>query len=253
MTAYPSDPQASFRLKPIRVARVSEISESTAAAMIPDDERVNFHIGNPVQDVSLSSAYLRMALGIDIHREDLSDTAPEVILEYLGWDAADRPKLDFLIRTIRKSAPYMPRGGYSRKKPHALVDAFRAWLEHQQEPLHYDTGEQSGKREIVMGTGGIHEMLRIILFALSSYLEFTPARILSYQCELQPQLKAIPNLLFDDLASDERVACIADRAISETSAQYANLYADRWPAGRSDAAQAAPDEHRAAVVLHRGQ
>ena len=207
MTAYPSDPRAAFRLKPIRVARISEISESTAAATIPDEERVNFHIGNPVQDVSLSSAYLRMALGIDIHREELSDTAPEMILEYLGWDAAEKPKLDFLIRTIQKSAPYMPRGGYSRKRPHALVDAFRAWLEGQQEPLHYDTGEQSGKREIIMGSGGVREMLRIILFALSSYLEFTPARILSYQCELQPQLKAIPNLLFDELAFDENAAC----------------------------------------------
>lgn len=207
MTDYPSDSQNSFRLKPIRVARVSEISESTAAAAIPDEERVNFHIGNPVQDESLSSAYLRMALGIDIHREDLNDTAPDAILEYLEWNVADRPKLDFLIRTIQKSAPYMPRGGYSRKMPHALVDAFRAWLEHQQEPLHYDTGEQSGKREIVLGSGGIHEMLRIILFALSSYLEFTPALILSYHCELQPQLKTIPNLLFDDLADDEFVAC----------------------------------------------
>ena len=56
MADYPSDPQAAYRLKPIRVARVSEISESTAAAAIPDEERVNFHIGNPVQDVSLSSA-----------------------------------------------------------------------------------------------------------------------------------------------------------------------------------------------------
>ncbi|MFL7869328.1 MAG: pyridoxal phosphate-dependent aminotransferase [Anaerolineales bacterium] len=207
MTDYPSDPQIAFRLKPIRVARVSEISESTAAAAIPDEERVNFHIGNPVQDVSLSSAYLRMALGIDIHREELSDTAPETILEYLGWDEIEKTKLDFLIRTIRKSAPYMPRGGYSRRKPHALVDAFRAWLDEQQEPLHYDTGEQSGKREIILGSGGIHEMLRIILFALSSYLEFTPARVLIYQCELQPQLKSIPNLLFDDLDEDEQVAC----------------------------------------------
>ena len=95
MADYPSDPQAAYRLKPIRVARVSEISESTAAAAIPDEERVNFHIGNPVQDVSLSSAYLRMILGIDIHREELSDTAPEMILEHLGWDTADKPKLDF--------------------------------------------------------------------------------------------------------------------------------------------------------------
>ena len=216
MTAYPSDPRASFRLKSIRVARVSEISESTAAAAIPDEERVNFHIGNPVQDVSLSSAYLRMVLGIDIHREELSDRAPEMILEYLGWDVAEKPKLDFLTRTIRKSAPYMPRGGYSRKKPHALIDAFRAWMEGQQEPLHYDTGEQSGKREIILGSGGIHEMLRIILFALSSYLEFTPAHILSYGCELLPQLKTIPNLLFDELATDDEVAC-------EQVEQYLNL------------------------------
>ncbi|MCK4897137.1 MAG: hypothetical protein KAS38_00050, partial [Anaerolineales bacterium] len=115
MTAYPSDPQASFRLKPIRVARVSEISETTAAATIPNEARVNFHIGNPVQDVSLSSAYLRTALGIDIHREDLPDTAPDALLEYLEWDPAHKPKLEFLIRTIQKSAPYMPRGGYSRK------------------------------------------------------------------------------------------------------------------------------------------
>ena len=206
MTAYPSDPQANLRLKPIRVARVSEISETTAAATVADNERVNFHIGNPVQDASLSSAYLRMVLGIDIHREDLCDTDPDAILEYLGWDTEHEPKLDFLIRTIKKSAPYMPRGGYSRKKPHALIDAFQTWLEDQQEPLHYDTGEKSGKREIIMGTGGIHEMVRIILFALSTYLKFTPARILSYRCELLPQLKAIPNLLFEELAADEQIA-----------------------------------------------
>jgi len=206
MTEYPTDPQAAFRLKPIRVARVSEISESTAAAAIPDEERVNFHIGNPVQNAHLSSAYLRMALGIDIHREALNDTAPEAILEFLGWDEAEKPKLDFLIRTIHKSAPYMPRGGYSRKKPHALIADFRNWLAQQQEPLHYDTGEKSGKREVIIGTGGVHEMLRIILFALSAYLEFTPARILNYRCELQPQLKAIPNLLFEDLDADGEIA-----------------------------------------------
>ncbi len=207
MSSYPSDPQASLRLKPIRVARVSEISETTAAAMVSDEERVNFHIGNPLQDARLSSAYVRMALGIDIRREDLHVAEPEAIMEYLGWDSEDRPKLDFLIRTIHKSAPYMPRGGYSRKSPHALVDAFCSWLDAQQEPLHYDTGEQSGKREIILASGGIHETIRIILFALSSYLEFTPARIISYRCELLPQLRKIPNLLFEDLADDETIAC----------------------------------------------
>jgi aspartate/methionine/tyrosine aminotransferase len=203
------DPLTFFRLKPIRAARVSEISETTAAAPVPPEERVNFHIGNPLQDERLSSAFLRIALGIDIHQEDLHDSNPDAILDFLGWDASDKPKLELLIRTIQKSSPYMPRGGYSRKNPHALIKAFCEWLEHQQEPLHYDTGEQSGRREIILASGGVSETLRILLFALSSYLEITPARILCYRCGILaacPPLRAIPNLLFEDLADDELVA-----------------------------------------------
>ena len=96
------DPLTFFRLKPIRVARVSEISEITSTAPVPPEERINFHIGNPLQDVRLSSTFLRIALGIDVHQESLSDTNPDAILEYLGWENADRAKLDFITRTIQK-------------------------------------------------------------------------------------------------------------------------------------------------------
>ncbi len=202
-----SDPQSFFHLKPIRAARVSEISEATAAASVPNEQRVNFHIGNPLQDSRHSSAFLRIILGINVHQEGLGESEPDAILEHLGWELSDKPKLEFLIQLIQKSSPYMPRGGYSRKTPHALIETFCAWLEHQQEPLHYDTGEQSARREIIIASGGIHEILRIMLFVLSSYLEITPARILCYRFELLPPLKAIPNLLFEDLATDERVAC----------------------------------------------
>ncbi len=44
------------------------------------------------------------------------------------------------------------------------------------------------------------------MFALSSYLEITPARILCYRCQLPQPLTAIPNLIFEDLAEDERLA-----------------------------------------------
>ncbi len=206
LTEFPSDPLDSFRLKPIRSARVSEISETTAAVDIPSQERINFHIGNPVQDKNLSSAYLRIALGIEIHREDLNESNIDAILDHFGWDPADRSELEFLIRAIQKSAPYMPRGGSSRKKPHALIKSFQEWVEGQQEPLYYDTGEQSGNREIIIGTGGIHEMLRIILFTLSSYLEYTPALILNYHCELHPRLRNLANLQFADLNADEGTA-----------------------------------------------
>ncbi len=200
------DPLTFFRLRPIWAARVSEISETTAATQIPPEERVNFHIGNPLQDERLSSAFLRIALGIDVHQEGLRDAEPAAILEYLGWGASDMPKLEALIRTIQKSSPYLPRGGYSRKNPHALIPAFCAWLEHQQEPLHYDTGESSGRREVILASGGISEALRILLFAISSYLEKLPARILCYCCELPGPLRSIPNLLFEDLPAEEREA-----------------------------------------------
>lgn len=196
-----------FRLKPIRVARVSEVSETTAAAPVPAEERINFHIGNPLQDARLSSAFLRTALGLDIRQEELSDADPAALLKHLAWEADDRPKLDFLIRTIQKSAPYMPRGGYSSKAPHALYQAFRAWLEDQQEALYYDSGEQSGRREIILASGGVRETLRVILFTLSSYLEALPARILCYGLDLLPPVTTMPGLWVENLAANERRAC----------------------------------------------
>lgn len=197
---------AFFRLKQIRVARVSEISETAAAAPVPDEERVNFHIGNPLQDPQLSSAFLRIALGIDVNRQDLRDTTPESILESLGWEPADKPKLEFLIRTIQKSIPYTPRGGYSQKAPHALIRSFCTWLEKQQEPLQYDLGEQSGRREIILASGGINETLRVILCALSDYMQITPVRILCYPHEVPLPESSFPNLQIEALAGDERAA-----------------------------------------------
>jgi aspartate/methionine/tyrosine aminotransferase len=200
------DPLSFFRLKPIRVARVSEISETTSAAPVPPEQRINFHIGNPLQDERLSSAFLRIALGLDVHKEELREAQPEAILEALGWAKSDRPKLEMLIRTIQKSSPYLPRGGYSRTNPSALITAFCAWLEHQQEALHYDTGESSGRREIILASGGVTETLRILLFAISAYLETLPAHILCHRCELPAPLRRIPKLLFEDLPEDERAA-----------------------------------------------
>ena len=196
-----------FRLKPIRVARVSEVSETTAASQVPKEERIDFHIGNPLQDPRLSSAFLRIALGIEVHHEELHETALDAIQEYLHWEASDKPKLEFILRILQKSSPYMPRGGYLRTEPHPLIKTFFNWLDHQQDPLHYDGGEQSGRREIILASGGIQEALRILLLALSSYLEITPARVLCYQFESQRSWKTIPNLLFEELSTDERLAC----------------------------------------------
>ncbi len=145
MDSHVNDLSPCFRLKPVRSARVSEISESTAASGVAPEERVNFHIGNPLQDTRLSSAYLRIVLGIDVRREDLREDDYQSLLRHLGWDEADKPALDILARLVRKSAPYMPRGGYTRGNPPAAIKAFCAWLEKQQEVIDYDLGQQSGR------------------------------------------------------------------------------------------------------------
>jgi len=58
-------PKEAFRLRPAKAAKVSEVSETTAASPVPPEERVNFHIGNPAQDERLVSAFFRIALGLD--------------------------------------------------------------------------------------------------------------------------------------------------------------------------------------------
>jgi hypothetical protein len=70
MNSHARDPLSLFGLKPLKAARVSEISEATASSAAAPEDRVNFHIGNPVQDKRLTSLYLRMVLGIDILRAD---------------------------------------------------------------------------------------------------------------------------------------------------------------------------------------
>jgi aspartate/methionine/tyrosine aminotransferase len=206
MDHHHADPLRLFRLKPLRSARVSEISESTAASGVAPAERVNFHIGNPLQDTRLSSAYLRIMLGIDVRREDLSESSPEYILQHLGWTGADRHLLDLLIGLIRQSGPYLPRGGYARGNPPALIRLFCAWLEQQQESLSYDDGAKSGRREIVLASGGIRESLRILFHALSSYLAVRPARILLFRTPSDESLGIFEGLEFEEISPDERLA-----------------------------------------------
>ncbi len=206
MDHHSPDPLRYFRLKPLRSARVSEISESTAASGVAPEERVNFHIGNPLQDARLSSAYLRIILGAGVQNEELSDEAPELLLRRLGWTEADRPALDLLIRLVRRSAPYMPRGGYARSHPPALVQSFCSWLEKQQEALSYDLGQQSGRREIILASGGIQESLRILFHALSSHLVCRPARILLFRIPVIEPLRSFAGLQFEEISPDERAA-----------------------------------------------
>lgn len=202
-----ADPLSYFRLKPIRAARVSEISEATAAAPIPPEERINFHIGHPLQDERLIAFYLRVAMGADYRRSDLADA--ETLREHLGLLPEERQKLEFLHRLIRQSIPYAPRGGYNRKNPHPLVETFARWLENQPEPLRYNLNDPAGKREIILASGGILETIRVLLAALSEFLQVTPARIFTYRLSLPEEYCCLPRLEFENLPEDEGAARLA--------------------------------------------
>ncbi|MCX6132458.1 MAG: pyridoxal phosphate-dependent aminotransferase [Ignavibacteriales bacterium] len=206
MHTHSRDPLSLFRLKPLKAARVSEISETTASSSAAPEERVNFHIGNPIQDERLASAYLRIVLGIDIRREDLSDANTEEILKYLEWDEQNEPKLSFLRNLIHKSAPYTPRGGFARNNPNNPVKVLSEWLQSQPEPLSYDLGQTSGRREIILATGGVEEALRVLFHALSSFLVEQPLHVFLHHARKVVDEQAYRGLAFTQLPDDEQHA-----------------------------------------------
>lgn len=206
MQTHAKDPLSLFRLKPLKAARVSEISETTASSSAAPEDRVNFHIGNPVQDKQLSSAYLRMVLGLDIRREDIGDDDEEELEKLLDWGEGGKAKLRFLRNLIQKSAPYTPRGGFSRNNPNSIIKAFTDWLQNQPEPLSYDLGQSSGRREIILASGGVDESLRVLFHALSSFLVERPAQIFFLDVNPTVAVKAYAGISFSRLPDDEHEA-----------------------------------------------
>ncbi|MGC8654701.1 MAG: pyridoxal phosphate-dependent aminotransferase, partial [Candidatus Kryptoniota bacterium] len=198
------DPLEVFELKPVRAAKVSEISEATALSPIPPGERVNFHIGNPVQDDHLSSAYLRLSLGLDVTDERFSINRLNEIYDYLDLQQNDKVKLEFLSELIKKSSPYSPRGGFMRTSPPYVIQCFNDWLmKNQQEPLSYDLGEKTGRREIVLASGGIFEALRVFFHSLSDFTVNRPAKIFFHGIDIPDHLKIFPDLEFEQLNENE--------------------------------------------------
>ncbi|MCX5823205.1 MAG: hypothetical protein NTY86_06805, partial [Deltaproteobacteria bacterium] len=80
------------------------------------------------------------------------------------------------------------------------------WLtKEQQEPLEYDLGRESGKRECSINSGGIWECFRILFHALNKNLIKLPARILTFGIELPVYLKNFSHLEFNTLSSNEEL------------------------------------------------
>ena len=173
---------------------------------VPPEERVNFHIGNPVQDDRLYSAYFRLALGVDVSDERFGVDNPDEIIEYLGMPPEDKSKVAFLANLIKKSAPYSPRGGFLKSRPHPLVRRFNDWLsKEEQEPLSYDLGEKTGKREIILASGGKLEALRVLFQSLSDFIAASPVTIFLFGIAIPPFLRGFKDITFAQADDDESV------------------------------------------------
>ncbi len=179
-----------FALKPLKAAKVSEISEATAMAPVPDKERVNFHIGHPIQDNRLTALFRQLVFQTD--PETVQDK--EAFQRFLGTVSANdiqRRNAQFVFDAIPLCNPYMPRGGYNRRSPGPLVERIRHWLENEQlEPLKYDIGQQTGHKELMLGSGGLVENIRVFLFMLNRALRVRPAVVWLFNVSL-------PNFLFE--------------------------------------------------------
>ncbi|MBP1654187.1 MAG: hypothetical protein H6Q28_743, partial [Bacteroidetes bacterium] len=193
-----------FRLRPVRAARVSEISETTAASPVPPEERVNFHIGNPVQDERLFSLFLQMALGREAGEPPNGSPLPGLPTDEAGAGEHGTPAAELLNAFIRKSAPYMPRGGFLRNNPSDCVRLFTEWLTTRQpEPLAYDLGETSGIREVILASGGLVETLRVFFHALDQYLLAPRARVFLWGITPPPHVAPAGRFAFVPLTGNE--------------------------------------------------
>ncbi|HGY56936.1 MAG TPA: pyridoxal phosphate-dependent aminotransferase [Caldithrix abyssi] len=170
------NPLEYFRLRPIKAAKVSEISEATASSPLSPAERVNFHIGHPLQEEELSAFYFRLTVSAAEEEEH-----------------SEAGRADFLRRCIAQCAPYMPRGGYAAADGHPLLEHLQNWLKGQSEPLEYESGL---RREIIFGSGGVTENLRVLFTALQRFLRYQPAQICLFQSELPEFLRNFPPLQF---------------------------------------------------------
>ncbi len=192
-----------FALRPAKGAVVSEISEATASAPVPAEQRVNFHIGNPVEDPRLVATYARIVLDLDPRGEAAPEELVESLRRQLGWSAEESDRLTFLVDLIRRSGPYLPRGGFLRSKPVELVRRFAEWLGSQPEPLVYDLGESSGRREIILASGGLTEGLRVFFHGLSRNLERMPAAVLAHGFRFPAHFADFEGLEFQVLPDEE--------------------------------------------------
>lgn len=204
-----------FNLHGLKAAKVSEISEATASSPVAPEERVNFHIGNPVQDNRLEERYLRMLLQLDSDKQYSGGV--EGIIKELELPVDKKAYVQFLRDAVTRSIPYMPRGGFNKRSPNKLIKIFENWItKQQQEPLYYDLGENSGNRECIIASGGKIEAIRVLFHSLSKYLKNLPAQIFSIDTEIPSFLTEFKGLHINPQKNDADITAVLKKYFKDS-------------------------------------
>lgn len=191
-----------FAMSPAQAAKVSEISEKTASSSVSPEDRINFHIGNPVQDKRLLDYFFSAVAGANPLKNEFINPLTLEQNEELSSLSAGNLKLLFNI--IKNSAPYMPRGGYA-KNPHNLVTKIYNFLNNdKKDPLEYSLE----KRECIIASGGLFESLRVFFSALSKFLINKPVTVALWRIKLPDYLYSIPGINFIHI--DDKEEAIID-------------------------------------------
>lgn len=198
------NPLDRFKLLPIKSAKVSEISEATVSAKIPSSNKVNFHIGNPVQDERLIDFYFNLISDIEDSNKKINNDSNDKFPLIETNSDSNYHHSAFLKHCIRKCSPYMPRGGYTSSNPNELIQLFKNWLTSEQnESLDYNFGDSGGYREVILSNGGIWENLRILFSLIDKYLLHLPARMFLYDVELPAHLYLFNSIEIEPLPEHE--------------------------------------------------
>jgi aspartate/methionine/tyrosine aminotransferase len=196
------DPLAPFALKPLRAARVSEISETTAASGVPAADRVSFHIGNPVQDPRLLGLYQRLALGLPAGEAPVTAEELIALAAVEGLDETLLAALRVVAEAVAASVPYLPRGGFLAGSPGPLATLVQHRLTAgAAEPHDYDLAA----RELTFANGGRAEALRILLSGLARNLVRHPAYVHLLGLTAAPHWHDFPELGLRPLPDDPAV------------------------------------------------
>ena len=194
------NPLAPFELEPPSGARVSEIGEATAASGVPVAERVNFHIGNPVQDPRLLGLFQRLVVGLPAEARPFGESGVEALVRAEGIDETSAEALRVVCRAVEECVAYLPRGGFQAGRPGRLAPIVHERLTTgAEEPYTYDLGTDGGPREITFANGGRTEALRVLLSALARSLVRRPAHVHTLAFEPAPHLRDLSGIVFATL------------------------------------------------------